>query len=232
MSDTLQALSPTRQEILAWIKSAGGATTADIAGRLGITDEGARQHLVFLEKHGWVERQTKRSDAPRLGRPTASYTITEKGEAFFPKRYDQLAIALIDTVVARYGVEALREALSAIVDRQVEEWEPRLEGMTIDQRLDALRDFYLENDPFTTVERNGGVKLVERNCPYQRVAMERPALCSTTVSTLTRLLGFRVERRSKCQNGDGRCAFHGLANEPVDTKTFRFDFERNGEGED
>lgn len=90
----------------------------------------------------------------------------------------------------------------------------------------------MEDDPFTSVERNGGIKLVERNCPFRNVAMERPALCSTTVSTLTRLLGVRVERELTFQNGDGCCAFHVHLDQPVDTTTFRFAFENNGDGND
>ena len=58
--------------------------------------------------------------------------------------------------------------------------------------------------------------------------MQRPALCSTTVSTLTRLLGVRVVRRRKFQAGDGCCAFEVLLNEPIDPGEFRFEFEPGG----
>ena len=89
-----------------------------------------------------------------------------------------------------------------------------------------LRGFYFEGDPFTSVERvDSETILVERNCPFQKVAMARPQLCSTTVSTLTRLLGVRVERRRRFQNGDGRCTFHVLADQPIDPASFRFAFE-------
>ena len=58
------------------------------------------------------------------------------------------------------------------------------------------------------------VLLIERNCPFLDVANRRPALCSVTVNTLSRLLGRRVERVRTFQNGHGRCAFrivHGDA---------------------
>jgi predicted ArsR family transcriptional regulator len=50
--------------------------------------------------------------------------------------------------------------------------------------------------------------------------MRRPALCSVSVSALTRLLGVRVHREEKFQNGDGRCVFRVHANEPVTDWTF------------
>jgi len=224
MSDTLGALSETRQKILAWVKAAGGATTSDVAARLGITDEGARQHLVYLERHGWVKRRPHPTGGRRSGRPTTQYAITPDGDAFFPKKYDHLAVALIDTVIEQHGTSALRELLTTIVDRQVEAWEPQLSGLSVAERAEALRNFYIEGDPFTSVEHNGGIRLVERNCPFRAVAMERPPLCSTTVSTLTRLLGVRVERTCSFQSGDGCCVFDVHPDEPVD-RSFRFAFE-------
>ena len=229
MSDTLQALSRTRRRILLWIKSSGGATTSEIARELGVTDEGARQHLVHLEARGWVVRHTRREPHSKSGRPTSVYTITPEGEAFFPKRYDQLAITLIDSVLANYGREALRSALASLADEQVSAWEGRLCDLTLDERIEALRGFYLDDDPFATVERQGHAVLVERNCPFQSVAMQRPDLCSVTVSTLTRLLGVRVERRQTFQSGDGRCAFHVLADQPVDAASLPFTFEGEDE---
>ena len=79
-----------------------------------------------------------------------------------------------------------------------------------------------------TKENDDGIlTLVERNCPFQNVAMERPKLCSTTVSTLSRLLGVRVERVKTFQGGDGMCAFRVHSDEDIDSD-FRFAFEPNG----
>ena len=60
-----------------------------------------------------------------------------------------------------------------------------------------------------------GYRVIERNCPYLNAAMKRPALCSVTVNSLTRLLGVRVDREERFQNGDGRCVFRVYADEPV-----------------
>lgn len=229
MNETLEALSESRRSILSFIKSSGGCTTAEVATHLGITDEGARQHLVYLESHGWITRGTRRPPKRRSGRPTAVYEISPSGDEFFPKRYDDLSVALIETVVSKYGVDALKDALATMTDRQVEAWAPRLRGKTLEERLELLRDYYLKDDPFTTVQRNGHVALVERNCPFRNVALAQPLLCSMTVSTLTRLLGVRVERKEKLQNGDGCCAFFVYPDEPVDADDFRFEFEDSGD---
>lgn len=224
--DTSNALSETRREILTLLKTIGGATQGEIANHLKISGEGARQHLSYLESQGWVCRQTQRPTVPTPGRPVIRYEITEAGDHLFPKRYDELSIALIDTVLEHYGQEALKKVLTAIVDQQVQAWEPRLQGKSLRERIDLLKGFYFEDDPFTTVEEeDGGLVLIERNCPFRNVAMKRPQLCSTTVSTLMRVLGVKVERREKFQLGDGRCAFHVLKDQPIDPATFRFSLE-------
>ena len=77
----------------------------------------------------------------------------------------------------------------------------------------------------TAEPHDGGYRLVERNCPFLNTAMRRPALCSVSVNALTRLLGVRVEREEKFQNGDGRCVFRVHAAQPVDAANWAFALE-------
>jgi predicted ArsR family transcriptional regulator len=54
----------------------------------------------------------------------------------------------------------------------------------------------------------------ERNCPFLNVARAHPAICSVSVNTLERLLGFRVIREQRFQAGDGRCVFRVQLDQP------------------
>src|SRR6185436_11496599 len=103
---------------------------------------------------------------------------------------------------------------------------PSLEGKSIEEKLDALKSWYLEDDPYMSVEPDeGDYRLIERNCPFYNTAMHRPALCSVSVNALTRLLGVRVEREEKFQNGDGRCVFRIHGNAAADPNA-PFELER------
>jgi len=215
--------------MLLHMKESGGATIAELAGRIGISDEGARQHLLRMERKGWIRRRETRPTAGRAGRPAAVYEISNAGESFFPKRYDELSVALADILVASHGRGALEGALERISDAWVDTWERRLRGKSLDERLTLLKDYYIPGDPFLTVERNGHVALVEHNCPYLNVAMQRPALCSITVNALSRLLGFRVYRHRRFQNGDGCCEFRVLNDQPVDLEQHAFALEASTE---
>lgn len=228
-AELLKSLSAPRREILRFIKLNTAATIGQLAEHLGISDEAVRQHVVYLENQSWVSGQTQRTEPARAGRPVIHYSLTGEGEHLFPKRYDELSVLLIDTLVNNRGEGALREALQSITDAHVKRWESRMESKSLDERIELLRDFYLPDDPYASVEKhNSDVMLVERNCPFRQVAMKRPMLCSTSVSALTRLLGVRVERRERIQNGDGRCVFHVLRDEPVDAAELRFELEEPG----
>ena len=220
-------VSDSRRIILGFIKHKGGATAAEIAEHMHITREGVRQQLQTLEQEGWIAAEPE-SRGPGAGRPALRFQITPAGDHFFPKNYDALSLTLVDTVANQLGEEALTALLRALTDQQVKQWEGRLEGKSLPERIKLLKGIYFEEDPYTLVKKDArGYALVERNCPYLNVAMRMPRLCSVTVSTLTRLLGVKVVREERFQDGHRRCVFRVMADEPVDVKKFRFALEKD-----
>ena len=212
----------SRQVMLGFIKHKGSATSGEVAAHMDITREGARQQLQQLEREGWITR-SKRPQEDRAGRPAVAFQITSAGDHLFPKSYDSLSLTLVDVIANQLGPEALDTLLAALTDQQVKQWEPKLAGKSLPERIKALKGIYDEDDAFTSVKKDArGYMLVERNCPFLNVAMKRPRLCSVTVSTLTRLLGVRVVREERFQDGDRRCVFRVLEDEPVDVRSFRF----------
>ena len=212
-----------RRVLLARLKFAGESTGASLAAHAGVSYEAVRQQVSVLVTEGLVARRP--APAGGRGRPAARYVLTPAGDHYFAKRYDDLAVELIDAAAGVLGPEALRRLLESLTDARVETWAPRLAGLSVDERLEALREIYLDDDPFTAVEVfDDGPRLIERNCPFLNVAARRPALCSVTVSTLTRLLGAEVVREERFQAGDGRCVFRVLRDRPVDPG-FRFGWE-------
>lgn len=213
----------TRSAILREIKNRGIANQGELAGTLGITREAVRQHLASLEEQGIIEHESLSSEG--RGRPTQGYRVTEAGEHQFPKFYDVLSLSLIRAMADRQGDEGMKIVLQEVTDAQVAAWQPRMEGKSLRERMQELRDIYFDNDPYTSIERDDdGAMLVEHNCPYLTVATEEPRLCSVTVSTLQRLLGVEVERTERFQVGDGRCVFRIREDKPVDP-AFRFKWE-------
>jgi predicted ArsR family transcriptional regulator len=226
VSLNIEHLSEVRQTILLALKQEGPATIAELAIRLVMTGEAIRQHLLQLESEGWIEKHTIRTQGNGGGRPSMHYSVTSEGEHLFPKNYDSLTVEVLDTIAEQLGSEAINQILTTMTEARVKEWEPRLRGLGLLDRLEALKRVYSTDDTFMDVDNSGGrLRLVEHNCPFLNVAMRRPVLCSVTVSVLTKLLGFHVVREERFQAGDGHCAFHVLLDEPIDNQSFVFALE-------
>ena len=218
-------VAEVKQKILNLLKERGEATTAEIASNFEVSYEAIRQQLKQLEAAQLVERHG-RPNPSGVGRPLRYYTLSAAGDHLFPKQYDELAVELLDAIGDELGPVALRRVLTAITDRQVTHWAAQLEGKSLSERLEALKDFYVKDDPYTEVRKGAaGLQLVERNCPFLSTALQRPALCSVTVSTLERLLGRRVSREKRFQHGDGCCVFHVHVDEPLEPEAQPFRFE-------
>lgn len=222
----MQTLSDVRREILYHLKKAPGACIRDLADALGLSSEAIRQHLLVLKGDGWVHQKKARSDTPKVGRPVTQFYLTPAGDHLFPKHYDALAVELLETVSQNLGRESLRHILEALTEARVTQWAPQLRDKPLRERLEALKGIYLGEDPYMEIVDDGTtLRLVERNCPFLNVAQKQPALCSVTLSTLTRLLGVRVTREQTFQQGDGRCVFRLHLDAPIDTDAFAFAFE-------
>jgi predicted ArsR family transcriptional regulator len=225
MNQNFDQQSDTRKAILMAIKQNGSDTISSLASKLNISNEGIRLQLVQLERDGLVKRQTARNTC-KGGRPAITIGLTVKGENLFPKIYDALTIEVMDTLGKQLGKNAVKKVLAAMTDVRVSEWEKQINGLNLDEKLSALKSLYMINDQFMDVDYYPEIKTIlikERNCPFYDVAMQRPILCSVTVSTLTRLLGYQVVREKKFQNGDGCCTFLVKMDQPVEITSFSFE---------
>ena len=209
------------------MKRQGPSTIAQLAEQLQLTGEAVRQQLLQLQREGWIEAKvTRSSERGRTGRPATSYSLTEAGDHLFPKLYDALNVSMMDAIAEELGPEGLKRVLEKITNDKAALIESNLASLPLAERVAALKDWYLKDDPHMAVQQvEGGYRLIERNCPYINTAMNRPSLCSISVNALTKVLGFRVAREEKFQNGDGRCVFRVYAEEPVDAATTPFRLE-------
>lgn len=220
----LDALPEARRLLLVAIKKHGMVCAGTLSKELKLTREACRQQLNLLQEQGLVASV---SNSPQgAGRPKLLFSLTNAGEHLFPKHYDELTLTLIDTVQEQLGTEQLKQVLAAITEKQVSQWQKKVQDLSLQEKLESLKHLYFQDDPFTeVVDDETGLWLIEKNCPFLNLASERPALCSVTISTLMRLLGVRVVREKRLQDGDGCCAFRVYADQPV-SDNFRFEFEK------
>jgi predicted ArsR family transcriptional regulator len=207
--ESIRHVPASRRAILNAIKLRGSATIAELSAQLEMTGEAVRQQLIQLQKEEWVCTVNQReTDRIHSGRPAAHFRLTVAGEHLFPKRYDRLALALLDAV-GRLDGDLVAQVLELVAEQEVRFWEARLDGAGFDERIEAIRGVYCNEHPFTELERmpDGTIHLSERNCPYLNVANSRPVLCNISLYILRKLLAVDVQRLQGMEAGDEKCVF-------------------------
>jgi putative cardiolipin synthase len=216
----IELIPDSRKALLAELKRLGWATIPQLAAAVSVSTEAVRQQLSQLERDGWIISDCGPEEAPRApGRPPARYCLSLAGDDLFLKRYATLALMWFDHLADS------DDTLADFTDGRVDELDGKLPAAPLGKRIAGLRSIYIDDDRHTDLEKSDrGFRLIERNCPYLRFAMERPAFCSTTVSTLRRLTGCDVVREERFQDEDGKCVFHIYVDAPSRKKR-RFERE-------
>jgi predicted ArsR family transcriptional regulator len=196
-------------------------TVRALADDLKITYEAVRQQIAELLRSGWVVRVER--EAPvraaaadgKRGPVSRAYRLSAAAEHLFPKHYDDLSLELVQNVLETFGGAGVVKVLARMTDARVRQWAPLLKSMDVKQKLKALCSLYEDKDAYMEVEwQEGAPALIERNCPFLSVAQKHPAICSVSVNTLERLLGYQVVREQRFQSGHGRCVFRVRLDQP------------------
>jgi DeoR family suf operon transcriptional repressor len=206
LSQSLASLPPARQAVLRALRQAGEASAEQLAGALGITVSGARQHLAQLVAGGLVEVRALRG-AP--GRPKARYQLAPAAEGLFPKRYGDLTNELLEYVEDAHPalVEQLFERRRR---RRVERARARLAGKPFAERVAELARI-LDEDGYLadfTPDGDGAFRITEHNCAILDVARRWGHACSTELAFLREALpDAEVNRVAHMIGGAHVCAY-------------------------
>src|SRR5260370_3140226 len=122
----------TRMEVVELIRRKGRASAETIASDLGVTANAIRQHLTNLERDGFVVSHPERS---ARGRPSLLFSLTERADSVFPKRYGQLATMVLQEVQEMGGPEALDEIFARVAARHAEAIGREIAGLDFDEKL-------------------------------------------------------------------------------------------------
>src|SRR5690606_28482984 len=177
-----------------------------LASRLGVSRNAVRQHVAALERGRLVSAQGLRKGTRR---PSRTYGLTERGEEEFPRRYDLLAVSLLQSLRARLGDEATESVLIGMIDDIASRWLSRLERLdALERRSEVVEIMNLLGYHARLAPEVGGVAAV--SCVYHKVARETRVVCRFDEALLSRLLGEEVRLSACMAEGDGSCVFASL----------------------
>ncbi len=198
-------MQATRQEILDLLRRRHQATVKELGAELALTATGIRQHLMLLERDGLVASREERGN---VGRPALVYRLTASGDGLYPKRYDELAIALIEESRSLLGPQALQQLMRRVAGRLAEPFMPRLEGKALPERVAEVGLILQERGNIAGTSAEGGAYVVRQDtCPFWNVATKNSAVCVLDVQFVRQLVGADARLTTSLLRGDDCCTF-------------------------
>jgi predicted ArsR family transcriptional regulator len=198
-------LQATRQQVLDHLRLHGQATVKELRQLLGLTSTGVRQHLTVLERDGLVEAREERG---RVGRPALVYSLTEQGDALYPKLYDSLANGLLDELRTIAGPDALQKVLRRVATRFAEPYMGRVESKTLAERVaETARIMQERGSPADFKMHDGDWYISQHTCPFPTVARSNSSVCAMEVEFVRRLTGADARLVSSLLRGDRSCIY-------------------------
>lgn len=200
----------TRRNVLLLLRKHPGTTVAELASLLGLTGMGVRRHLDALAGEGLVE--SIESEHRGVGRPAAGWHLTAAGLELFPRRYDSLALDILEDVAGHAGPDAVEAVLGRRTDKLAADYQDELNGAhDLEERVDGLAHIRDQAGYLAESGRDerGELVLTENNCAIHRVAEQYPGVCAMELSLLRRVMGPDVEvtRSAHIMSGDAACRY-------------------------
>jgi predicted ArsR family transcriptional regulator len=198
-----------REAILAFLKTHGRATVAEVAAHLEVSKQGALRHLETLEASGLATMAT--AEPHGRGRPEHVYTLTQAAGDHFPDGHRELTGELVDFM----STEQLREFFERRAARLEADYAPRLAGLDFPAKVRELARLASEHGHMAEVVElgDGGLAIRHCNCPIQDVAARTGLPCVSEQQMYERLLGADVSRTTWMAEAAQDCTYVTKENE-------------------
>lgn len=196
----------TRRRILTLLKEEKELTADQLAELLGISSVAVRRHLTKLETDQLVEyKEVQRG----MGRPSFVYRLGEASAGFFPRRYEELASTVLETIRDLYGSEAVDAVFRMRSEQFIADYRRKVNGKTLDARLEQLTQLREADGYMSSWEQTQDNTFIlrEANCPIINVAAGCDVACNHDQAMLESLLDAQVTRKSHLAKGDGACIY-------------------------
>lgn len=194
----------TRGKLVALLRTEP-RTVDELAGALGLTDNGVRQHLMVLERDGMV-RQTGVRRGPGAGKPAAVYELHPEAEPLLSRAYAPALATLLEVLTDQLPTLQARRILRETGRRIAAALGGRVVGDVQTRAKAAAAVLTALGGAVTVEERRGGALLRGSACPLATASSRSPHVCRAVESLVAEISGAQV--RECCErSGRPRCCF-------------------------
>ena len=163
----------TRGQIVTILRSSP-CTVEELAGKLELTDNAVRAHLLTLERDGLV-RQSGLRRGPR--KPHFTYVLTPEADAIFPKAYDALLNQLIAVLKTRLDHQEIEDVLRE-VGRAVAAGAPAGANDSLEGRVHTALKVLEAIGGSAEIEQHDDKFVIRGNgCPLAAAVSVHPEVC-------------------------------------------------------
>jgi DeoR family transcriptional regulator, suf operon transcriptional repressor len=195
----------TRDIILRTIKQSPQSSVEELAEAVEISPVTVRHHLNGLQADGLIDSETVRR---KVGRPYFVYSISEKGQELFPKRYVRLTSRLLGELKSRLPANMLRDIMQGVVQGVIADHEGEFEHLPLEERLNYLVELLAEEGFLADWQKvENGYTIIEYSCPYLSVGQEHMEVCTFDKELMLQIIQAPVTQHSCMLEGADCCEF-------------------------
>ncbi len=198
-------MKSTRDKVLQTLASNPRSTIMEIADSVGINAISVRHHLTSLQASSLVLAEEERHG---VGRPRLVYYLTEKGMEKFPTRYFRLTNNLLSQIKESLPEEEIKGIFRKMADHISEEYQPVLKNLSIEERLDLLKDVMAQEGYDLSWEKSGeDYSINEITCPFYQIGKEHPEVCLFDKTLVANMLSIPESKVKHIRKAENHCAF-------------------------
>ena len=134
--------------------------------------------------------------------------MSARGDALFPRAYEDILTDVLERVAKRSGRDAAVELLEDRYRELARNVLTQLRGAAAPERVDLVARLMSEQGYMADWQESAGAfRLSEHNCAIRAVAERFPEVCAAEERFLREVLGAQVERRSHIPSGCNACEY-------------------------
>ena len=182
-----------------------GATCSveELAGRLDLTDNAVRAHLLTLERDGLVRQSGVRRGARK---PHFTYSLTQEAERLFPKAYDLLLNQLIAVLKCRLSQGEIDDVLRE-VGRSLAAGAPSDVGDDLQSRVrGAIKVLEAIGGAAEVEQHDEKIVIKSSGCPLAAAVATHPEVCRLAETLIAEIVKAPVKEHCN-REGIPQCRF-------------------------
>ena len=195
-----------RGDVLVAVKRAQPISAKELAADFGVTPNAVRRHLKELEQEGLVRSAR---EVRGVGGPVLAYSLTDAGEALFPRAYDETLSSVLELVRLQRGTDGVVDLFHERWARVAGDAKEQLASLPLSERTQLLAELLTSHGYMAEAAGPEGQDALirEHNCVLRSIAEKFPEVCVAEERFLAEVLGAVVERRKHIASGASCCEY-------------------------